>query len=205
MRASIHRTCCMRWALSPSCRTRSRTSLGAQRWSLLPPLRDQGSRAARRRPSLPSLLCAAAARAASALTANKLGIAAWALSRPSVHGRLSEDAKAAWRDALRERAAQVPRHPLSQHRNAAHSHRAASLATPSRSQHRRANRALPPTPTHTPTHPRAAATPLRVTLTRPRPCRHAPLRTHPPSAGDGAPGLALGGIRGDGAASAQRL
>ena len=55
-------------------------------------------------PELPSLLCAAAAKAAPRLTANKLGIAVWALSRPAVHVLLGQSAQTEWRDALSTRA-----------------------------------------------------------------------------------------------------
>ena len=61
-------------------------------------------------PSLPSLLCSAAARTAKSLTANKLGIAAWALSRPLVHDRLNGEVKEAWKVALRQRSSQVVAH-----------------------------------------------------------------------------------------------
>jgi 16S rRNA G1207 methylase RsmC len=57
--------------------------------------------------SLAALLCRAAADAAPVLAANKLGIAAWALARPSVVRLLPLAAAAAWRDALRVRCAQV--------------------------------------------------------------------------------------------------
>lgn len=61
-------------------------------------------------PELPTILCTAAAAVAPKLTANKLGIAAWALSRPLVHARLSADARRLWCVALKERAADVLMH-----------------------------------------------------------------------------------------------
>lgn len=54
-------------------------------------------------PELPDILCIAAANAAPSLTANKLGIAAWALSRPLVHARLSSTSRQLWCDALKQR------------------------------------------------------------------------------------------------------
>jgi len=60
--------------------------------------------------SLPALLCAAAAAAAPGLTANKLGIAAWALARPAVLRQVPAAEAAAWRAALRARCAQVAEH-----------------------------------------------------------------------------------------------
>ena len=61
-------------------------------------------------PELPTLLCRAAAAAAGRLTGNKLGIAAWALSRPSVLDRLAEDAKSSWCSALTSRTIDVMEH-----------------------------------------------------------------------------------------------
>ena len=58
-------------------------------------------------PSLPSVLCGAVTAAAPHLTANKLGVAAWALSRPAVVPPLTEAARRGWREALRARALQV--------------------------------------------------------------------------------------------------
>ena len=60
--------------------------------------------------SLPARLCAAAAAAAPSLTANKLGIAAWALARPSVSAQMPSAVSAAWLKALRARATQVVEH-----------------------------------------------------------------------------------------------
>ena len=61
-------------------------------------------------PQLPKMLCLAAAAAAPHLTANKLGIACWALSRPSVLGAVPAAARSAWHDALRQRATHVMSH-----------------------------------------------------------------------------------------------
>ena len=56
---------------------------------------------------LPAVLCSAAIDAAPQLTANRLGIAAWSLSRPSVLARLPAATAAAWSSALRARAVAV--------------------------------------------------------------------------------------------------
>ena len=61
-------------------------------------------------PRLPALLAAAAAATAPALSANKLGIAAWALGRPAVASRLPRAAADAWRAALGVRCAEVSEH-----------------------------------------------------------------------------------------------
>ena len=61
-------------------------------------------------PRLPSLLCRMAADAAPNLTCNKLGIAAWALARPSVHAAIGAAERRAWRDALRVRVLAAPEH-----------------------------------------------------------------------------------------------
>ena len=58
-------------------------------------------------PPLARSLCAAAAAAAPTLTANRLGIAAWALTRPAVHARLTAAELDAWHAALRARTLQV--------------------------------------------------------------------------------------------------
>ncbi|KAL1525066.1 hypothetical protein AB1Y20_019939 [Prymnesium parvum] len=59
---------------------------------------------------LPPMLCAAAAAAAPQLTANKLGIACWALSRPSVLAGVPEATRREWCAALRRRVAEVLDH-----------------------------------------------------------------------------------------------
>ena len=51
-------------------------------------------------------LASATTHAAKRLTANRLGIAAWALSRPNVLSALPAGTRTAWRDALTERLAQ---------------------------------------------------------------------------------------------------
>lgn len=61
-------------------------------------------------PALASLLCGAAADAAPSLTANKLGIAAWALGRPAVLRQVPASVAEAWLVALRHRCAQVAEH-----------------------------------------------------------------------------------------------
>ncbi|KAL3919870.1 MAG: hypothetical protein SGPRY_005473, partial [Prymnesium sp.] len=61
-------------------------------------------------PSLPAILCSAATSSASHLTANKLGIACWALSRPAVLNAVPKPTRRAWRDALKERVRQVMPH-----------------------------------------------------------------------------------------------
>ena len=60
--------------------------------------------------TLPAALCESAIRSAPALTANKLGIVAWALSRPAVHAHLAAAVASRWRAALTSRVAQVGTH-----------------------------------------------------------------------------------------------
>ena len=57
--------------------------------------------------SLATFLCEAASKAAPTLSASKLGITAWALSRPAVHAQLPVRARVAWKAALREATLRV--------------------------------------------------------------------------------------------------
>ena len=84
-------------------RLRALAGAGLQSQQLLYSLGALAKLPAGKEAALPSVLCRAAAVAAPTLTANKLGIAAWALARPAVRRRLEPDAARAWRDALRAR------------------------------------------------------------------------------------------------------
>ena len=57
--------------------------------------------------SLATFLCEAASKAAPTLSASKLGITAWALSRPAVHAQLPVRVRVAWKAALREATLRV--------------------------------------------------------------------------------------------------
>ena len=57
--------------------------------------------------ALATLLCEAACKAAPTLSASKLGITAWALSRPAVHNQLPYRARSAWKAALRSATLRV--------------------------------------------------------------------------------------------------